>query len=262
MSQFERIRYQSPDRRRQLLDSMIEVELLAQEARRRGLDQQPKTRGRIRQVLRDELLRRVREGLPQPADLPLGEVRAYYDKHRDDFKEPERRRVAHLEVATKAQAEKLLPSALDASAAEWGKLVKQHSLAKTPPGEVVPLELAGDMGIVSAPGVTQGANPNVPEPLRVAAFEISDLGKVHDEVVENAGRYHIVRLIGRTGARDRTFEEAERTIRIQLLQERARAAETKLEQQLRTRYPVVVDDAALAKVKLPKRDRKAADGRQ
>jgi peptidyl-prolyl cis-trans isomerase C len=38
MDPFERLRYQSPDRRKQLLNEIIQVELLAEEAKRRGLD--------------------------------------------------------------------------------------------------------------------------------------------------------------------------------------------------------------------------------
>src|SRR5512147_645373 len=43
MDPFERIRYQSPDRRKQLLNEIIQVELLAEEAKRRGLDKTPET---------------------------------------------------------------------------------------------------------------------------------------------------------------------------------------------------------------------------
>ncbi|HEX6275195.1 MAG TPA: hypothetical protein VFZ53_19280, partial [Polyangiaceae bacterium] len=50
MDPFERMRYQSQDRRKRLLDEMIEVELLAGEARRRGLDKLPETEERRRQL--------------------------------------------------------------------------------------------------------------------------------------------------------------------------------------------------------------------
>jgi hypothetical protein len=52
MDPFERMRYQSQDRRKRLLDEMIEVELLSQEARRRGLDKAPETLERLRMVRR------------------------------------------------------------------------------------------------------------------------------------------------------------------------------------------------------------------
>ncbi|HEX3854123.1 MAG TPA: hypothetical protein VHW01_24335, partial [Polyangiaceae bacterium] len=54
MDPFERVRYQSADRRKLLLNEIIQVELLAEEAKRRGLDKQPETQERLRQILKDE----------------------------------------------------------------------------------------------------------------------------------------------------------------------------------------------------------------
>ncbi|MFZ5895844.1 MAG: peptidylprolyl isomerase [Myxococcota bacterium] len=253
MDSFERLRYQSPDRRRLLLNEMVDLELLAQEARRRGLDQQPETQERLRQLLREELLRQVRQEVPSPNDLPPADVRKYYDEHKADFDEPERRRVAHISVANRAQAEALLAKAKDASAAEWGKLVTENSLDKgsralgsTPP------ELSGDLGIVGPPGHARGANPRVPESLRAAAFKIEKVGGVYSEVVPEGGVFHIVRLTSRTDARERSFEAAERSIRVTLVQELVKRREASFEQELRSKYKVDIDEAALAKVHAPK----------
>ncbi|RYE88702.1 MAG: hypothetical protein EOO75_13010 [Myxococcales bacterium] len=41
MNDFDRMRYQAPDKRRELLNEMIDFELLALEARRQGLDKSP-----------------------------------------------------------------------------------------------------------------------------------------------------------------------------------------------------------------------------
>lgn len=258
MDQFERLRYQSPERRKLLLDEMIKVELLAVEAQRRGLDKLPETQERIRQVLRDEMLRETREGLPPPASIPDSDVHAYYDKHRDEFREPERRRVAHIVLSDEAKAKKVLALALKATPAEWGKLVQEHSLDKPPkPSPAAPLELAGDLGIVSPSGDARGDNPKVPEALRKAVFQIDKLGGVYPELVADGGKFHIVRMTGKTDARDRAFPEAERTIRVAILQERIRDAEDRLEKELRAKYKVLIDDAALAKAKVPASDQSA-----
>src|SRR5690606_9657010 len=108
MDSFERLRYQSPERRRLLLKEMIDVELLAEEARRRGLDKLPETEERLRQALRDELLKEIRKDVPSPNDLPEADVRKYYEENRADFDEPERRRVSHIAVASRAEAVALL----------------------------------------------------------------------------------------------------------------------------------------------------------
>ncbi|MEI9954114.1 MAG: peptidyl-prolyl cis-trans isomerase [Pseudomonadota bacterium] len=252
MDPFERLRYQSADRRKQLLNEIIQVELLAEEAKRRGLDKLPETQERVRQMLKEELLRDLRQSVPAPADIPEAEVHAYFDSHHEEFKEPERRRVAHLLLGSEAQAKAALQQALGASAADWGKLVTQVSLDKPPQSSApTPTELAGDLGIVGPPGHPRGANPRVPEPVRAAVFEIDKLGGVLDRVVTESGHFHVVRMTGRTEARDRSYQDAERTIRVALVQQRIRAREAELEQELKKRYPVSVDDEALSQVKVP-----------
>jgi parvulin-like peptidyl-prolyl isomerase len=253
MDTFERLRYQSPERRRLLLTEMIEVELLSQEAKRRGLDKKPETEERVREMLRDELLKDLRRSLPSPNDLPEADVRKYYDEHKADFNEPERRRVAHIAVGSLAEAKAVLAKAQNASAADWGKLVADRSIDKGPKSlGSTPPELAGDLGIVGPPGHPRGTNPRVPEALRAAVFKIDKVGSVLPEVVQDGGQFHIVRLTAKTEPRDRTFEEAERTIRVALLQDMVKQKEADLEKQLREKFPVTVDDAELAKIRPPK----------
>ena len=255
MDPFERLRYQSADRRKQLLSEIIQVQLLADEAKRRGLDKQPETQERLRQMLKDELLRDLRRSVPAPNDIPEAEVHAYFDAHHDEFKEPERRRVSHVVLASEAQAKSVLQKALGASASDWGKLVADVSLDKPPKSSApAPGELAGDLGIVGPPGHPRGANPRVPDALRAAVFQIDKVGGVLDHVVADGGKFHIVRMTGRTEARDRSFQDAERTIRVAIVQERIRVREEQLEQELKQRYPVTIDDEALAQAKVPEVD--------
>jgi peptidyl-prolyl cis-trans isomerase C len=259
MDAFERLRYQSADRRKQLLDELVDLELLATEARRRGLDKQPETQERVRQMLRDELLTQVRAAVPSPNDISEADARRYYDEHRDDFREPERRRVAHIALGTEAEAKAVLEKALTASPADWGKLVADKSRdPRGKPNSALPPELAGDLGIVGPPGQPRGENPNVPDPLRAAVFEIDKLGGVLPRPVAVGGTFHIVRMTGKTDARDRSFADAERSIRVALVQERIRAREAELETELKKKYPVTIDEAALAKIPLPASSAKPA----
>jgi parvulin-like peptidyl-prolyl isomerase len=210
-------------------------------------------------MLRDELLTRVRAAVPSPNDIPDADARRYYDEHRDDFREPERRRVAHIAVGSEAEAKAVLDKALTASPADWGKLVAEKSRdPRGKPSTALPPELAGDLGIVGPPGQARGENPNVPEPLRAAVFEIDKLGGVLPRPVAAGGAFHIVRMTGKTDARDRTFTDAERSIRVALVQERIRAREAELEAELKKKYPVTIDEVALAKIPLPAPSAKAA----
>lgn len=252
MDPFERLRYQSADRRKQLLDELIDLELLAAEARRRGLDKQPETQERVRQMLREELLAQVRATAPSPNDISEADARKYYDEHRADFREPERRRVAHIALGSETEAKQVLEKALTASPAEWGKLVAEKSRDnQTKPSESLPPELAGDLGIVGPPGHPRGENPRVPEPLRAAVFEIEKVGGVLSRPIAAGGSFHVVRMTGKTDARDRTFADADRSIRVALVQEKIRAREQELEAELKKKYPITIDEQQLAKIPLP-----------
>lgn len=254
MNEFERLRYQSADRRKLLLQEMIQVELLAEEARHRGLDKLPETRARLRQLLRDEVLREAHQRLPKPEELPADEVSAYYKAHKSEFNEPERRRVAHLEVGDKDKAAELLQEAMKADQKAWGRLVRKHSRDRRPPTELGdPIEFAGDLGIVATPGVAGGENPKVSEALRASVFKIEKIGQVFPEVVKVGSSYHIVRMIGKTDARTRSLHEAQRVIRVRLLEERARKLEAKLERDLRQRFKVTIDQQALGRLLLPEK---------
>lgn len=255
MDQFDRLRYQTKERRRELLQDMIDVELLAIEAKRRGLDKDPETEDAVRQILRDAVLAKAREGIPAPAELTNEEVRAYYDANPDKFTEPERRRVAAILVADKKDAEKVLKDAKKVKTAqEWGELWAKSSMnaPKQPPkNQGSPVDLAGDLGIVGPLDDARGANPKVPESVRQLVFKLSGVGAVADEIPEIDGKFFIVRMNGQTPPHKRTLAEAERSIRVLLVQQKMADREAELEKSLRARFHVEVDDKALADIKLP-----------
>lgn len=249
MDRFERLRYQSPERRKKLLEDMITVRLLADEARRRGLDRDPEVRARIRQVLRDEALRELRAGLPGPEAIPEAEVQAYYQKHRSDFRSPERRRIAAIVTTTREDAAAALEAARGAEVGRWGELVRKHSTVPPTPDAVD--ELAGDLGFVTQPGDPLGQTSSVPDPVRSAAFAVGKQGEVHPTPVEVTGKWYVVRVIAINPPAVRTYAETERSIRVTLAQDRVRAAEAKLEQELRAKFPVEIDQAVLEQLAAP-----------
>ena len=253
MDQFDRLRYQTKDRRRELLQEMIDVELLAAEAKRLGIDKEPEAEDAIRTILRDAILAQSREGVPTPAQLGDQEIRAFYEAHLDKFTEPERRRVAAIVVADKKEAQKIHKDALQLKTqAEWGELFFKHSItAPKLRGPTTPAELAGDLGIVGPLDDAKGGNDRVPGAVRAEAFKLKAVGEVAAEVVEVEGKHYIVRLNGITAAHKRTLQEADRAIRVLLIQDKLAERERALEAELRQKFPVEIDDKALAAVKVP-----------
>ena len=252
LNEFDRMRYQSPERRRELLQEMIDLELLAQEAERRGLDKSPEVQESVRQLLRDIAIADARKNLPPPAQIPLEDVRGYYEAHRDEYREPERRRVSVITFTNKADAEKTLADAKKTTAMEWGKLVQKHTPNAPKPSAAQPIETLGDLGIVGPVDDPKGDNPRVPTPVRAAVFQIQgEVGSVLESVVEANGKFYLVRLAGKTPAHERSFAEAERSIRGLLLQQMAEKRERDLEEELKKQFPVSIDENALSRVAVP-----------
>ena len=248
IDQFDRLRYQSPERRKELLNQMIDLELLAAEAKKRGYDQDPQAQEEIRGVLRDALMEQARKGSPGPNDIPDAEVHAYYDAHREEFRDAERRRISVIVLPSEAAATQALDAAKKATTAtQWGELVRSRSVDAQAKANV-PVDLAGDLGMVSAVGDPRGDNARVPDAVRAAVFEIPKVGDVLGRVVHADERFFIVRLTQQTEAHDRSFVEAERSIRVSLVQEKIRERDADLVATLRAKFPVQIDEAALSKV--------------
>jgi peptidyl-prolyl cis-trans isomerase C len=269
MDPFERLRYQTDDRRQALLDEMINVELLAREAERRGLDQKPETEELIRQYQRDELLRRVRAEVPGPNELSKEQVQAYYQAHKAEFAAPERRRAAQIALKDAALAARVLAEAAGADADRWHALVKQYNPeALGAEGDKTaarpPLEVPGDLGMLSAPGTPGGGNPaagaggaggagsgDVPDAVRRAVFEIGQVGQVYPQPVAAGGRFLVLRLVSQVEARQRSLEEVEGAVRARLVRSLQEQAENDLVKRLRQSTPVSIDEQALERVPEP-----------
>ncbi len=159
-------------------------------------------------------------------------------------------------LGTQGAGASVLEVAAKGTPSRWGELVRARSIAaqagarQSKPEADGPLDLAGDLGFVSPPGDPRGTNVRVPEEVRAAVFEIANVGDILPRVVSAGGEFYVVKLESKTDGRDRTLQDAERSIRVKLAQDKARAAEDALIEELRKQYPVEIDEAALAEVKV------------
>jgi peptidyl-prolyl cis-trans isomerase C len=254
MDPFERMRYQTEDRRQALLDEMINVELLAREAERRGLDRRPETIELVRQFQRDELLARLRASLPRPNDVPAQDVSQYYQDHRAEFHEPEQRRAAQIVVADAAVARELVREAAQASPDRWRELVQRHApQSVTDTGDRTaarpPSDVPGDLGFLRAE--PDEPSDDVPAAVRRAVFQIEKPGDVYPEPVAAAGRQHVIRLVSLREARQRSLAEVDTLIRVRLIEAREAQAREALIARLRETTSVEIDESALEHIQPP-----------
>lgn len=246
MPEYERMRYQSLERRKELLRSMIDVYLLADEAKKQGLDRDPQVEEETRQILVAWMRQKLLAGLPPPSGIAEADVRSYYDSHIDEFREPERRRVAQIVTADEATARKAFDEAKGATPTAWGALVKKYSEEK--PLDTSASEMAGDVGFMTAPGDPHPpASAKVTTEMRVVAFSIKDPGDL-GAPFKDANGWHLVKLLTKEPAHEQSFVDVEKSIRIRLLQDMRAAKEKALLDETKASTKVEIDDGALAAV--------------
>lgn len=210
-----RARFSTPERRREFLDSMVRFELLAQEAERRGLDEDPEVLRTRDQLLIQHMMRDLFEAEMNPDSIDADAVTAYYEAHIDEFRMPAQRRASVIVTSSEAEARRLLASFADLENTEEGAFVEAAMAQSNAPRA----ERRGDIGFVSADGTRQG-EAYVPQAVGAALFALESLGDIAPELIsvenEGATEHWIVRLTGRREALERSIDDAERSIRQRL----------------------------------------------
>lgn len=244
---FLRARYNSPERRRELLDQMIRFELLAREADREGFDDLPDVQRTRKQILIRRFLKQQYEDRIQLTDVSDEDVAAYYEAHRDEFNKPEQIRASHIVIRDRATAQRVLRQVLeDASDVRlFRELAERHNT------DAETRDRFGDLRFFSRPEQRQADEPEVPAAVATAAFSISAIGGVHPELVETEHGFHIIKLTGRRAALSRSLEESERPIRHRLWRERRERAIEDLVTRLRGEADVEENLDLLSEVHVP-----------
>lgn len=238
---FLSVRYNAPERRRELLDQLVRFELLANEADARGFDELPEVVRSRKQLVVRRFLKREFEDAFSPDDVTDEEVRAYYDAHIDEFNKPAQIRVSQIVVATEAEARRILRQVLAAPT----DVRLFRALAEAHDTDPTTMDRFGDIGFFSRPEERQAGEPEVPPEVANAAFAIEAIGGVASDVVHTSRGWHILKLTGRRAPLHRTVEEAARPIRHRLYRERREHAVADLLTRLRGEADVYEDLALL-----------------
>jgi peptidyl-prolyl cis-trans isomerase C len=91
LSPFIMARYASPERKKEFLENLIRSEVLAKEAERQGLQNDPDVQSAMKKAMVQKLTKaRFQEG----GEVPEAEIRKYYDEHKAQYSQPKRVRAA------------------------------------------------------------------------------------------------------------------------------------------------------------------------
>jgi len=244
--------------RRLVLEQMIDQLLLDQEARRKGIDldedeftarlqalvapeegesltQAVKASGHTvagwsrsmrRRMVHEKLVRaQVIENIP----VTPSEMRAYYERHKEEFKQPEQVKVRHLAVSSHNTFRKVIREVRRGKS--FGDLVSEHSITAD-------RTVGGTLGWVER-GV-------LPPEFDEAIFSMRP-GQVgpRDKPVQTEMGYHIFKVEDRRKAHQMSFEEARPLIRERIRADKQADAYKEWLQRLRERATIEIDENLL-----------------
>jgi peptidyl-prolyl cis-trans isomerase C len=244
-----RARYASIDPRRELLDSMILLELMAREAERAGLGDGPdfKEGGKKRMVQR--LVQQRFHDPEGPRAVPDAEIREYYDRNVDQYVQPVRMRVAHITLeapegaplrrARKAEAEKLR-ARLARETANDPDAFEAAIVAIARKGD--PETQGAFLDLLSREQVARAFTPEIAE----VAWSLPP-GQP-SQVLSSPRGFHVLQGYGGQPEMKVSLDQARGGIQVILYQARMAEAYRQWTAQLREKAQVRVDEAELARV--------------
>lgn len=245
-SPYLRARYSSPERKREFLDNMVRFELLAIEAKKRGLDKQPDVDRVKRQMMVQQMMTELfdEQGV-KLSDIPDADIEAYYAEHKAEFNKPEQRRASHIQCKTKAECESVL-NKLKAGKADDMELFRK--LADQYNTDPETKDRQGDLRFFSQEPAE--GEPAPPKAVRDAVWSLAKNGDLYDGVVQSEQGFHVVKRTGERPALARTLEDARRLIQNRLWREKREASIEAFVADLRKKADVKENLEVLAQVKV------------
>jgi peptidyl-prolyl cis-trans isomerase C len=193
----------------EFIKRMAESKLLSVKAKSMGLDKTPEFQRTLART-KDDLLAReylTKEGDALKSQLKLSDadVKAYYDTHLDEFKQPNLVSVRHILVAVKRDPKD--KTGLTDAEAKKRIAMLQADLRKGAKFDELAKKYSDDPGSKENGGLYADVDPSNWDPAFAKAAETQPIGKVGAPVKSQYG-YHLIKVEGRKPARTIPFEEA------------------------------------------------------
>jgi peptidyl-prolyl cis-trans isomerase C len=244
-----RMRLQSPAARKDYVEGLVRVELLAREAVRQGLQNDPEVVETVKKALAQRALQvTLEKNAQQPTD---DEVKAWYDAHQADYARPETVQVQDLFLsadvkdapkrkARTAEAEKIRAKAKalkPEDEAGFATLVKASS------DDALTKQIGGDLRAMPFTDLEARQGSEVAK----AAKALQTPGEISPVVVTDKG-FHLLRLKARTPPHTLPLDEVKSQIRNRLFSDRRSKASEELLNRLKADSNFKLDEAALAEL--------------
>ena len=238
-SPFVRMRYTSLEQRKRFLMGLVRFEVMAQEARKRKLDQDPEVIRAVKGAMINAMKVKLRSELVKMKDITDKEIADIYQKNIQRYQQPAQVRVSQLVTKTEAEARKMLAAAKKKprDSKHFAQLVTVHSV------DLPTRTRQGSLGYFPR------KNDKLPRALVEAAFGIKQMFDLAGPVKLEKG-YAVLMLTGSREARNRPLELEKGRIRSRLYNIKQKMALKDFVKNLHKNAKVKILDENLSKVKI------------
>jgi len=222
---------ETPEGKKEMLDTMVVRELIMQQAQKDGIDKSPAVAAKLEDLKKRVIVEAfLKKKVEDSANVSDADLQAFYKKNEDKFKTGEQIRASHILVKTEPEAkdiEKQLKGG-----ASFEALAKKHSIDGA-------ATKGGDLGWF-------GKGSMLPEFEKVA-FSLKE-GSTSG-IVQTKFGYHIIKATGKRPAGTRSFEEVKDQIKAAIAPEKQQETFKKLKDDLKKGAKLTIKEDALKGLK-------------
>jgi len=229
--------YSKPEKKKEVLNGMIQAEALYQEACRLGYDRDPAVK---RDVVNRMLMKEV-DSRVDAQSISDGDVEKYYLAHPKDFSRLDQVRFTQIVVKDRSKAVKV---AAEAKALPKGNTAALRALVGKDSEDEASRARGGDSGLIDRNATS------LPKAVVEAAFALAQVNDVSDPVQTESG-YAIVVLTQKQPGFSKSLAESKADIQSRLTYEGRQQKRNTLIADVRKRTKIEIDEAQLAKLTLP-----------
>ncbi|MGB9081032.1 MAG: peptidylprolyl isomerase [Desulfuromonadaceae bacterium] len=228
----------TPQGRKEMLDTMVIRELILQQAAKDGLDKGPEIEEKL-QDLRKRLIVEsfLKKKVEVESKVSDEELKKFYEQNKDKFKSGEQIRASHILVKTEKEAKDILAQLK--AGGKFEELAKKSSVDSS-------AAKGGDLGWF-------GKGSMVPA-FEKAALALKE-GQTSDVVKSDFG-FHIIKLTGKRAAGIRPFDEVKEQIKGAIMPTKQQEIFQKIKEELKKTAKITIKEDVLNSVGDKKADEK------
>lgn len=230
---------ETPQGRKEMLDTMVIRELILQQAAKDGLDKGAEIEEKL-QDLRKRLIVEsfLKKKVEVESKVSDEDMKKFYEQNKDKFKSGEQIKASHILVKTEKEAKDVLAKLK--SGGNFEELAKKNSVDSSS-------AKGGDLGWF-------GKGSMVPA-FEKAALALKE-GQISDVVKSDFG-FHIIKLTGKRAAGIRPFEEVKEQIKGAILPTKQQEVFQKIKEELKKTAKITIKEDVLNSVGGKKEETKA-----